>query len=217
MNIEGTKHEKAVLVVVAYIIGLTTGLIGFGIGQRYAASDAAVATVAPAAPVPGEVLEGYVPPTEQPPSDAPASDTTTDSTTDEVVVPPGETAFYDEGRLFAVVGDERYVLSLHTDIAPKDNVQGFSTQGIHTNLPAYSASPDGSYVYFCEQQTTDNSCTNFIFDTAAGLIHFVTKDDEHLVTTTEEAKAATWTDGRLMVASVASVGVDTPWKVTVAE
>ncbi len=209
MDLEGTKHEKAVLVVISFIIGFTCGLIAFGINNAQHTTmvydDTLVSDVPPMPETPPLDFEGYEPPTGNPPSDEMDADAADMPTSDEPVS-------YENGRLYAKVGEERFVLSLRSDIVESDNVEGFSTQGLHKALPSYSASPSGDYVYFCEQQTENPECTNFVFDTKANVIHFVSVNGAKLITAITDASNAVWNGDMLAVAAYSSVSAEEPWK-----
>jgi hypothetical protein len=193
MNLEGTKHEKAVLVVLAYIIGLTSGFIGFGVTQKYQSAPAAAEVVA-------FIPEGYVPPDTPPPSD-------------ETMAEPGnDVARYEDGKLYAYVHGDRYVLSLSNDIMPVANVEGFATQGIHKKIPTYSTSPDGLYVHFCEQLTDADECTHYIFDTEENLIQPVSFDGKKFITSISEALTAAWNGDTITIGQYSSAAAITPWK-----
>ncbi len=193
MNLEGTKHEKAVLVVIAYIIGFTSGFIAFGITNKDV-------TPVLSEPTPAFVPSDYTPPTENPPE------------FEEAPVATEEIVSYEEGKLYAKVGAEKFVLSLQSNIMPKENVEGFSTQGIHESVPAYLASTDNKYIYFCEQQTADLNCTNFIFDSVNNVIQPVSFAGERLIITNEEAAAVRFEDGLLVVGEKRSISSEAPWK-----
>ncbi len=198
MNLEGTKHEKAVLITIAYIIGFTSGFIAFGLT---ASSPTLVSETPLSEPF---IPEGYVPPTEMPPTDkneAAASESA-----------PNEGVAYEDGRLYATVKGERFVLSISNSVMPNENVEGFSTQGIHEKLPTYSTSPDGRYVHFCEQQTTDDVCNHFIFDSVENVIQPVSQDGERFTTTSAEAVLSTWEGTTLVVGSHRSQTAETPWR-----
>jgi hypothetical protein len=202
MNLEGTKHEKAVLIIIAYIIGFTSSFIAFGVMKQYQEAPALLETT--------QVWpEGYTPPTEQPPleevsaADMPAS--------------PSEMATYEDGKLYATVEGERYVLSLSNDIMDVTNVEGFATQGIHEALPTYSASADGRFVHFCEQQTPADSCTHFVFDASRNVIQPLSLEGKSFITTVNEALSTVWNGDALRIAQYASVSQAEPWKMVPAE
>jgi hypothetical protein len=200
MNLEGTKHEKAVLVVIAYIIGFTSSFIAFGVMEQYQAP--AVLETTETWP------EGYMPPTEQPPLDEAVS--TEESPTNSMAV-------YEEGKLYATVAGERYVLSLSNDIMDVTNVEGFATQGIHENIPTFSASNDSRFVHFCEQQTEADACTHFIFDAGRNVIQPVSLNGQSFITTISEALSTVWNNDTLTIANYASVSEAEPWKMVTIE
>ena len=218
MNLEGTKHEKAVLVVISFIIGFTCAFIAFGLNEHHYFDyrfkqhddDMRFDTVAPSRLMPDGSV--YTPPTGNPPSNKPAP---TDTPADDAS--SSEPVSYVDGKLFAQVGEDRYVLSIQSSEMPNKDVKGFSTQGIHEALPAYKASPDGAYVYFCEQQTKSPECTNLVFDTKSRVIQFVTVDGKKLITPDTDAVAAAWDGNSLTIGTYKSATVDTPWKLTLAQ
>ncbi len=197
MNLEGTKHEKAVLVVIAYIIGFTSGFIAFGISELNFKNLDDIATDLP---VLDPATTPYVPPTSQPPA-----------------VIESAAASYSEGKLYADVGEERFVLSISNEVMPKDNVEGFATQGIHHNLPIFITSPSGRYVYFCEQQTTEQKCTSFIFDTYTNLIQFVSVAGDKLLIDNTVAKTAIFAGEALSLGEWVSASSNEPWKLKITE
>lgn len=200
MNLEGTKHEKAVLVITAYIIGFTSSFIAFGVMDR-------VEAPAPLESVSTTWPEGYQPPTEMPPSDEAVSAAPTG----------GGMATYEDGKLYANVQGERYVLSLQNDIMDVTNVEGFATQGIHEALPTYSASADGHFVHFCEQQTPADACTHFVFDAKRNVIQPLSLEGKSFITTVNEALSTVWNGDALRIAQYASVSQAEPWKMVPAE
>ncbi|MFM2339429.1 MAG: hypothetical protein RLZZ360_65 [Candidatus Parcubacteria bacterium] len=199
MNLEGTKHEKAVLVVLAYIIGLTSGFIGFGVTQ---AGSQALESTTPNAFIP----EGYTPPDTPPPSDESAA-----------TAGGGEVARYEDGKLYAYVHGDRFVLSLSNEVMPVENVEGFATQGIHKKIPTYSSSADGNFVHFCEQQTDADECTHFIFDATENVIQPVSFDGKKFITTISDALTAAWNGDTITIGSYSSAAAITPWKLQATE
>lgn len=200
MNLEGTKHEKAVLILIAYIIGFTSSFIAFGVMQPHEAPAVLESTTV--------WPEGYTPPTEQPPIDETVSDASVEST---------NIASYEDGKLYATVQGERYVLSLSNDIMDATNVEGFATQGIHEALPTYSASDDGRFIHFCEQQTPADSCTHFVFDASRSVIQPVSLEGKSFITSVNEALSTVWNGDALRIAQYASVSQAEPWKLAPTE
>jgi hypothetical protein len=199
MNLEGTKHEKAVLVVLAYIIGLTSGFIGFGVTQSLTTNTMEVAVA------PEFIPEGYTGPDTPPPSDEMTA------TAEE------EVARYEDGKLYAYVHGDRFVLSLSNDIMPVENVEGFATQGIHEKIPTYSVSEDGRFVHFCEQHTEADECTHFIFDADENVIQPVSYEGKNFITSISEALTAAWNGDTITIGTYSSAAAITPWKLQTLE
>jgi hypothetical protein len=205
MDIEGTKHEKVVLIVIAYIIGFTSGFIAFGVVPKVPAPLSEMVVETPVDGM-GQNPDGssYELPTENPPEGG------------EQVSQNGITS-YEDGKLYATVKGERFVLSLHQDVMENSNVEGFATQGIHTDLPVYSASSDGKYVHFCEQHTEADECSHFIFDTSSNVIMPVSLEGARFVTARAVAETTAWNGDALTVGIYRSADNATPWKLVVAE
>jgi len=202
MDLEGTRHEKAVLIVIAFIIGFTCGLIAFGLQPKnkdIATYEAPILSPAVLQATPLGV-NNYTPPTENPPEYIEAIEPTNN-----------EAVSYEEGKLYARVGDERFLLSLRTDIMAGSNVEGFATQGLHEALPAYSSSDSGAYVFFCEQQTPTATCTSFVFDTTTNTIHFINYNADKVIVPNTEASAATWEGDSLNIGGYRSADQTKPW------
>lgn len=199
MNLEGTKHEKAVLIIVAYIIGFTSGFIAFGLSALYQSNANLAALPTDFTPQ----ATPYTPPTSNPPAD---------SESDDVAV-----ASYSDGKLYATIGAEKFVLSISDEVMPNDNVEGFSTQGIHIGLPAFSTSSDGRFIHFCEQKTAEDSCMHFVFDATSNLIQFVAVDGTKLSTSLEEAEAVEWNGNILSIGNYRSIDGNSPWEVANTE
>ena len=202
LDIEGTKHEKVVIIVLSYVMGFTAGFICYGIGMRHteAPVQPAVQMVAEVPDEPVEELGAVSEPIED----------------NEVVremptINPGDvTATYENGRLEAQVGTDTYLLSMKSSNLKGAALEAFENQGIHTDIPAYAVSLDGKYVYFCEQSTAEATCKSFVFDVTKNLISYVTLDGEKLVTSDTVAKAATWDENGLTIGGNSSADPKNP-------
>ena len=195
----GTKHEKTVLIILTYIIGFTSGLMAVNLFsysvpiQEPIMMEEIINTPEP------EALEV---PTQNPVSEVPA------------VEPVGEMVTYVDGRLYATVGDSKVVLSISVVSLGEEVPEEFVSQGTHISEPFYLSSPDGLYVYFCEQQGTDESCVSYVYDTTSSLIQPVTALSQKIDVSNEEASIATWSEGSLRVGSFVSVSSsESPWVV----
>ncbi|MFN3188600.1 MAG: hypothetical protein ACK42D_03625 [Candidatus Paceibacteria bacterium] len=200
--LEGTKHEKAVLVVLAYIIGLTSGFIGFGINNYYQdgvrqATSVMEVSGDEGAPVLGTSDQaGYLPPEENPPQD----------------ISYTETVVYEDGQLTAITDVGHMVLSVHVDKLGDTIPEPLSIQGHHIETPIYLASPEGKYVYFCEQHLGADSCTNLLFDSEEISIQYLQVENQKFVTPVSQAASAYWASDGLHIGEFISESLSTPWR-----
>lgn len=208
--LEGTKHEKAVLVVLAYIIGLTSGFIGFGINDYYQGNTEHKIMISE-----GEMMEysnsdlnaetetvlgmsdmaSYNLPTENPP------ETTA-----------GGSVVYEDGQLTAVTENGEVVLSVHVDQLGDAIPDILAAQGHHIEPPVYLVSPEGRYVYFCEQHLGSDDCTNFLFDTESVSIQYVQVNSQAYVSPVSQAASAYWAVDGLHIGEFISESLQSPWK-----
>ena len=203
LNIEGTKHEKAVLVILSYVVGFTAGFITFGVtsSNGFAKHN----TVMSGPPVMNETV---VPPMESP--------TEVNEVMEEMPVETTSTdqVMYQNGRLMANVNGASVLLSAQLATVDRESAKTFASQGVHEAIPNYVASDNGVYIYYCEQHSQADSCANFVYDVNAGVIHYVTLDGVKLVTTGAVADTATWNNSSLMIDGASSISAETPWKLT---
>ena len=207
LDIEGTKHEKVVIIVLAYVMGFTAGFICFGVGgpKFIHPTDTMVPAVATT------MTPTEVPPTEE------AMQTQEPVANEEIaVVSPvnatsNETAAsYSDGKLQVAVGTNTFLLSMKVDDLGTVDTSDFKNQGSHVAIPAYLVSPDNKFVYFCEQKTAEDTCNSFIFNVQANAIEYVSVDGKKLTTNAATAKAATWTTAGLSIDGKTSVEAGNP-------
>jgi len=192
----GTKHEKTVIIILAYIIGFTSCFIAFGV------SPIMYSEFEPIQPLIDETnfyMEETLP---------------VETTTTPTNLTDNEIVSYADGRLYAMAGGSRYVLSFDATLIEDGVKDSFSEQGMHISPPSFVASPDGKFVFFCETQTTDDSCLALIFDTTANVIQFLNHNGSKVTVTTETAAAAMWSNGSLSLGQYLSVSNTEPWTVT---
>lgn len=210
LNLEGTKHEKVVLVILAYVIGFTTGLICFGLSVNHDKYEVSEHGVEMSDTISHETMvnpddnypEQITPESEQ----QTAPEETSTSTNSEVSVG------YEGGRLFSNLNGASVVLSVKRDQLTPDQVQVFSEQGLHDAIPNYLVSQDSNYIYFCEQKTEADSCSDLIYDVENKSIHFVTIDGVKVASTAVEAKTANWNGSLLSIGNKVSQNASEPWK-----
>lgn len=192
LNIEGTKHEKAVLVLLAYVSGFTAGFIIFGMSALSA--NRPVESIVNEVPVSTEVSMNEV--------DTVASET----------VPLTEEVLYKDGRLTANVNGASVLLSAQLATVDAETAKTFANQGVHQAIPKYQASENADFVYYCEQHSEVDSCTNFIYDVTNQIIQYVTVDGKKLISTAETAQTAMWSNGLLTIGGATSIEATIPWK-----
>ena len=209
LDIAGTKHEKVVIIVLAYVMGFTAGFICFGLTMHQTApSLPETVTVAP------EVTTSL------------EADVDEDSVgglgiSDEYTQYPNQAASvtqaipeiatnvtYENGRLEVQANGETRLLSVLSEDATTEGSQ--VTQGSHTAVPNYAVSPNGKYVYFCEQNSTADSCNSFIYDVTANIIRYVSFEGVKLVTSIDEAASATWSPAGLTIGTKSSADPTNP-------
>ena len=179
LDIEGTKHEKVVIIVLAYILGFTASFISFGLTRAPSSQPKEVVIEQPATVV------------ESAPEPVVAEPESLMEEPSEIEMGPLNVT-YTNGKLQATIAGETYLLSMKQS----DPSLTEAGQGTHVDIPKFLVSPDSSFVYFCEQQTIESICTNFVFDVTKNIIRFVTLDGTKFSTSVEAANAADWsTDG----------------------
>jgi len=198
---EGTKHEKVVLVILAYLIGFTSALIAYGIKPipDYFPPETELEL--------NNVLENTDFVDKQ---DIQSSTTVaTNQSTDEFVT-------YHDGRLGVHSDNGDFLLSINKDLVDKELLVEFKDYGVHYSkfAPFHIVSADKQFIYFCEQHGDEDNCSNFIFDVKSSVIQFVNNEKQKIVTSRSVAEKAYWQeDGTLVVGDFTSVSPDTPWKV----
>jgi hypothetical protein len=182
-ELEGTKHEKAVLVILAYIIGITSGYIAFAVPGKLTQNALSDNTYYPASEVMmsdevGGDYEGYVLGEE--------------AHSDEFV-------YYTNNRLFVQAQSGRMLLSVHVNEFGDTLGEEFANQGTHVAEPIFATDEAEKNVFFCEFRDSATSCLAYVYSDEDTVIRPVVVDNEHLVLTRDEASAANWEGGVLSV------------------
>src|SRR3989338_1013238 len=138
---EGTRHERAALVLTAYAIGFTTAFILYAANinnnstlistPRTDANTASVANALKKTPESTNIL--------------PIEEVTSSGVT------------YNNGLLEVTKGDEVSLLSFNTEVAGLDVDTANLTQGFHFGEIKYQVSPDDNFVLFCERQDVSST------------------------------------------------------------
>ena len=196
LNIEGTKHEKAVLVILSYVSGFTARFIIFGLSSLQSARS--VESVIYEVPAHNEVSVNTINQVEAP--------------IEPETPVPTEEVMYKDGRLMANVNGATVLLSAQLATVDAETAKTFANQGVHQAIPKYQASDDANFVYYCEQHSDEDSCINFIYDVENQIIQYVTIDGKKLVSTAQTAQTATWSNGKLTIGNATTIDSATPWK-----
>ena len=137
---EGTRNEKALLVLCSYVIGFVTAYIAYGItyttfsevavteGDTYTASVSAAADTTPAANGVSYVLD-------------------------------------DAGLTVNVNGEER-LLSVNAATLTPEEIATLGAPGVYETMNQVSVSSDGSEVFYCEQFPGESVCTPYVYSVA---------------------------------------------------
>lgn len=210
-NMEGTKHEKVVLVVLSYIIGFTAGFICFYFAAAVPENEEVA--IVPAIPMSNQSISAAIAEMTSVQNEA----ETPEATDGEVI------ATYQDGNLKVNVGETSLLLSMKMNTLTAAEADAFADQGINTDIPAYSVSPDKKFVYYCEQKSTTDLCTPYLFNASTTKIYQLTvlatnqtdpesaPEPEKMLLTAAEAKAVVWKEGKLSTENAVSISTEEPW------
>jgi hypothetical protein len=195
---EGTIHEKAVLVVIAYFIGFLTAYIA----QTDVVSDYS------------EDIYTYIPVQHQTASVVNANRPVTPDTvaTQPAVTANQEMVSYSDGVLSVSVLGATKVLSLNSEVSGVPVGDDFQVQGTHVGEVTYAVSPSQEFIFFCEQKTTDaKTCSPFIYDVLGDKIHSVTLSGDKIQLLNSAVKTVSWNNNLLQVENEVSKNPLRPW------
>jgi hypothetical protein len=188
---EGTRHERASLVGVAYFIGFLTTFIWLGGASNMSLSTAPVLSTAQTA----SVIEAVAEPAVVPAAAAPTS-----------------AVRYENGVLEIDVMGTVKTLSINPEITGTPTGEEFAEQGTHTGTLYYKSSPTDEYVFFCEMKAADaETCRPFVYDTVSDSIFSLRKDGARVDLLTGAASEVAWEGNVLKVGGESSSDVRKPW------
>lgn len=201
---EGSRHEKAAIVIASYLIGFVTAFIFLTnlnvispidtYVPAYEASSAAVIGSTPA-PVSEEVPVVAI--TEV------VTDTVVD--TDSLVV-------YNDGLLEVRRADGDRLLSFNPDTSSIKVELSTLKQGYHYGNVSYAVDATENYIFFCEKTTKDAEiCSGYVYDLKADKINQVSKNGSPVPITLKSAAETIWTALGLKIGSHYSENLTTPW------
>lgn len=185
---EGTRHERAALVGVAYFLGFLTTFIWLGVNSSASLPSAAIETAAQ----PASVIQATAPSVAPEVKDSAVS--------------------YNNGILEVTTLGETRALSFNPELSGVEATEEFMTQGVHYGTLAYTASPTEEYVFFCELKAVDaKTCLPFVYDSLSQTIYPLRKDGDKVELLVEAATKATWEGNQLMVGGELANDATKPW------
>lgn len=207
MNIEGTPHEKALLVVSAYIIGFVSAYIAF----TYAFPATGAQPVITYVPTLPDQTASVIDSQKVPPS-PPA--VTTEATSES----PFSLVYENQGLYLYGVGDEPLLLSKDASAVNVTNTDAATLdeqQGLHSALPAYEYYAAHGLVYFCESYQNPNECVPYLYDIENNVLRVVQDESGPITVSVASAEAATVeTVGLLQIGEYLSTSITAPWRVS---
>lgn len=204
INIEGTPHEKALIVISSYIIGFVSAYIAF----TYAFPVNGPQPVMTYVPVPSQaaaVIESQ----EQVAAPAQPEALVTDAVIDVV--------YENQGLYLYGVADEPVLLSKSAevlDVTYDEDMSLWEKQGLHSTVPAYRYLPEQGLVYYCESYENPDECVPYIYDIAEQTLRVVQAQGTPVVLDAATAPAADVNGaGRLQFGEYTAINATTPWRV----
>ncbi len=186
---DGTRHERAALVAVSYLIGGITAFIGFG-------NSATVFEIQ------STILE---------PDNQAGTASVINSDQTEKTLTPSDIATYTDGSLMVSTPDGERTLSFQ--VSSLDTVsEDFLTQGAHFGELPFSASPTDEYIFFCEQKApVSETCNPFVYDVLNDTTHPLRLRGEKVALLVSAANTTSWSGNILQIGSEVSVDSIRPW------
>jgi hypothetical protein len=186
---EGSRHEKAIITVAAYVIGFTTAFVLFS----------NVSTKV-------EKTFTYVPQVNT------ASVIQAKKAIEEPEKVEGVFVTYTLGKLMINVNSVENLLSYNPAVSDISEKPAELTQGFHYGDIVYKVDQTDSFVFFCEiHEPEAENCHGYIYDIKADRIYPVIKDGNPVEITPKSANQAIWTAVGLKIASNYSANPTAPW------
>lgn len=188
---EGTRHERIALVIVAYIIGFTTAYIAFGV-HKLNEDTTFVAEAAPSSPVVTHVQQHQTA-VQQGPK---ISDMNVDAS-----------------GFFVTINGYKRLLAANVDSISPAEAEVIGKEGSFYKIVGASLSGDGQFAYFCNQaKQTDTNCMPYVYDVDTDMLHAVTVDAQPY-TSIVASTTSTWSPaGTLSLDGFKSATATEPWR-----
>jgi hypothetical protein len=183
---EGTRHEKIALIVIAYVIGFTSAFIAFGVNKINSETTIIQVDNAQAMQI-----------------------DSSDTHHSGLSVGIGE-----EG-LFVITKDKERILSANKNLLEASVIASGPTPGFFYNIIEAEASRDGNFVYFCEQlMEEDPHCDPYVYSVVNDVLYRVLFEGEEIKPLIL-SHDSTWTDeSTLTLNGAVSQTPEEPWKLS---
>jgi len=187
---EGSRHEKMYLILTSYIIGFVTAFIAFGVTKTEPLTQVIV--------VQNEKSQTSVMP------EAPVKE-------------PTSLIFSDEG-LFAITQGYKRLLSVNKSSLGASVLTTTSNSGFYTNVYEAQVSPNGEFIYYCEQlDASDDSCYPYIYRVGDDTLYPLVHDGEKYVSPIADHAVAWTSDNLLTINGYLSENEASPWELMQSE
>ena len=195
---EGSRHEKAALISVAYLIGAVTVFIGVYSTTGVDMESRTSLIIADTAAMPATVVSA---------TDSPKPAMTETVAVDEII---GNVSYVD-GILAIQTMSGPKILSFNPTKSGLEVSADFARQGAHLGSLPFVIAPGERFVFFCEQKDVPESCSPFIYDSLAEIVYGVKADSNELTLSLEEARQTTWDISGLSMPRFMVVNPEKPW------
>jgi hypothetical protein len=193
---EGSRHEKAALISVAYLIGAVTVFIGlYSTTSLGTESRINLVATMPAAVISATDLDKREP------------SLSAEAAADVVI---GNVSYLD-GVLAIQTALGRKILSFNPTTSGLEVSADFVRQGAHLGSLPFVSAPGERFVFFCEQKDVPGDCSPFIYDALVEKVYGVKADSNNLALSLEEAEQTTWDAHGLSVPRFIVVNPEKPW------
>jgi hypothetical protein len=196
---EGSRHERAALVIAAYVIGFTSAFIIYASVQTNSVNDVFINM--PAASNPAAVIES------QSQTEEPVVENTAPAAVEKDV-----RLTYEKGLLEITINNESHLLSFNPEITGFDADFDSLSQGFHFGEIEYKASDDDRFVFFCERHDADDeACNGYVYELDTNVIHQITQEGEPVFVSKASVAKVNWTEGGLEIGKSFSANENVPW------
>lgn len=179
------SHEKAILVFLAYFNGFIAAFIAFGL------------TTSTEYVVTEQVVEKH----EQ--------KETSQMENETKIEEQGVEVYFKDDDLFVNVGGEEQPVSA------KLNERVTPGPGFHVSIPDFQLSPDGKYLYYCEQQQLqENMCHEYLYVVGEHVLRPLEFGGKSLTSSIAQANFEWSGIGVIASDAYVSVSPQTPWILT---